>query len=158
MLLYLFLLFTILPILEIWVLLQIGHVIHVGPTIGLILFTGVVGAALARREGLRTLSRIRENLSQGVMPTSELVDGMLIFLAGALLVTPGVITDAFGFLLLIPFLRRWFRRQLSDYFKRRIVVVGPAGSPFEHEVIDVEARDVTDQPADTKRDYGHLED
>ncbi len=151
MLLHLLLLFTLVPIAEIFVLIRISEVIEVGPTIALIIFTGVVGAALARREGLRTLLKIQESMSKGVMPTTELVEGMMIFAAGAMLVTPGVLTDALGFSLLIPPIRVFMRKRLSDYFKNRIVVTGPSAmyeDRSQEQFIDVEYEDLSDNPSE----------
>ena len=85
-------------------------------------FRRFVGAALARHQGLRTLARINTELSAGRMPTAELADGLLILLAGAVLLTPGFLTDALGLLLLIPLFRRVFKGVLTRYFKARIVV------------------------------------
>ena len=148
MLLYLLLLFTLVPIVEIWILIRIGQAISVGPTIALIVLTGVVGAALARREGLRTLGRINQSLARGVVPTRDLVEGLMIFVAGVTLVTPGVITDAVGFAVLIPPIRAWLRRRLTEYFKKRVVMVQPPvdfGGGADDEFIDVEYRDVTEE-------------
>ena len=147
MLLYLLLLFTLVPIAEIFVLIRISEVIEVGPTIGLIILTGVVGAALARREGLRTLLKIQESMSRGIMPAAELVEGMMIFAAGAMLVTPGVLTDALGFSLLIPPIRAFMRKRLTDYFRNRIVVTGPSTmykGERQDQFIDVEYEDLSE--------------
>ncbi len=137
------LLFTILPVLELALLIKIGRAIAVGPTIGLVIVTGVVGAALAKHQGLRTLRRIQEDLAQGRMPTTELVNGLMILVAGAVLITPGIITDAFGFALLIPPIRALLRRRVVTYFKKHAVVtfqssVGPAAG--DDGFIDVEAQ------------------
>ncbi len=144
---HLLLVFTLIPIVEIWILIRIGQTIHAGPTIALVLITGVIGAALARREGMRTLVKINHSASSGVMPTAELIDGLLILVAGAFLVTPGVITDVVGFLLLVPKVRAFLRRFVADYFRRHLVV-STIGMGFDSngagEFIDVECRDVTD--------------
>jgi len=149
---HLLLLFTLVPILEIWLLIRIGQAIDVGPTIVLVIATGVIGAALARREGLRTLTRINESLARGIMPAAEMVEGLMITVAGVALVTPGVVTDAIGLAILIPPVRAWLRRRLTDYFKKRVTLIqyppGPTG-PSDKQFIDVEVRDVTDQyPSD----------
>ena len=145
---YLLLLFTLVPVLEIWILIRIGQAIDVGPTIGLIILTGVVGAALARREGMRVLLRINESLSRGQMPANEVIEGLMIFVAGIALVTPGIVTDTIGFAVLIPPIRAWLRRRLVRYFKARIVVTG-AEVEYSHSLdddfIDVECHDVTDE-------------
>jgi UPF0716 protein FxsA len=153
MFIYLLILFTALPVLELAILIEIGRAISLGPTLGIILFTGVVGAALAKHQGLRTLGRIQAGLAAGEMPTGAMVDGLLILVAGAMLITPGVITDAMGFCLLIPFVQRHIRRALRRYFAKRIVVLHPGDpsgrQPAGEDFIDVEAEDVT--PPDEHR-------
>jgi UPF0716 protein FxsA len=148
MFLHLLLLFTLVPIVEIWILIRIGQAISPGPTIALIVLTGIVGAALARREGLRTLRRVNENLARGAVPAQELVEGLMILVAGVTLVTPGVITDALGFAILIPPVRRRLCRSLAGYFRRRTVIVqepGAFGTSGDEEFIDVEYRVVTEE-------------
>ena len=113
----LFLLFTIVPIAELYILIKIGSYLGAFNTILLIVITGILGALLARLEGLRTLRQIMRSISQGIVPAEELVDSVLIFVAGIVLVTPGVLTDAMGFFLLVPYTRtifkRWLRRKLD---------------------------------------------
>lgn len=121
MLLRLLLLFTLVPLLELGVLVQIGQRVGVGPTLLLVLATGVVGAWLARREGTRTWWTVRKRLRAGRLPAEEMLHGLLILVAGAFLVTPGVLTDGAGFALLVrPLrgrligrLRGWLRRQVE---------------------------------------------
>ncbi len=120
----LLLLFTLVPLIELYVLLRIGSRLGVAPTILLVVVTGVVGAQLARREGVRTLRQIQAQLQRGVMPTEGLVDGALILAAGLLLVTPGVLTDAVGFGLLFPLTRAVLRQ----YVRRRLEAAVPAAS------------------------------
>ena len=120
----LLLLFTLVPLIELYVLLRIGNRLGVAPTILLVVVTGVVGAQLARREGVRTLRQIQAQLQRGVMPTEGLVDGALILAAGLLLVTPGVLTDAVGFGLLFPLTRA----ALRQYVRRRLEAAVPAAS------------------------------
>ena len=98
----LFLLFTLTTTIELFLLIEIGKLMGLASTLGLILFTGFVGAWLAKREGLRTLATIRTELAQGKMPGDSLMDGLAILIAGAVLLTPGVLTDAAGFFLLFP--------------------------------------------------------
>lgn len=114
------LLFTLLPIAELYVLIKIGTVIGGLNTVALVLITGVVGAYLARVEGLRVLTRARENLRQGIPPAEEMIDGLLIFIAGVVLVTPGVITDCMGLLILFPPTRRHFKIWLRKQFDRMV--------------------------------------
>ncbi|MBW2391178.1 MAG: FxsA family protein [Deltaproteobacteria bacterium] len=98
----LLLLFIALPALELMLLIELGQRIGTLETVGVIVLTGVVGASMARNQGLRVLSYVQQQVAAGQMPTDALVDGIMILLASALLITPGILTDAFGFLCLIP--------------------------------------------------------
>ena len=110
-------LFIFMPLLELAVLFKIYE--HVGfmPTLGLVVFTGFLGAFLAKHEGLRALRNIQRELALGRLPGTALMDGVMILAAGILLVTPGMITDVVGFLLLAPavraVLRVWLRRKFE---------------------------------------------
>jgi UPF0716 protein FxsA len=112
----LFLLFAVVPVAEIYVLVSVGSVIGVLPTVALVLLTALAGAHLARMQGLSVMLRIRENLAQGFMPAEELLDGLLIFLAGMVLLTPGFLTDIAGLLILLPATRNMFKRWLRKKF------------------------------------------
>jgi UPF0716 protein FxsA len=98
----LFLLFVGVPLLELFILVQVGQLVGVWPTVGLVVLTGVTGGALARLEGLRTLWKVRGELSKGHLPGSALLDGLAILLGGVLLLTPGILTDLVGFSFLLP--------------------------------------------------------
>lgn len=115
----LFLLFAVIPVAEIYVLVSVGGVIGVLPTIALVIFTALAGAYLARMQGLSVMLRIRENLAQGFMPAEELLDGLLIFLAGMVLLTPGFLTDIAGLLILFPATRNvfkvWLRKKFDEW-------------------------------------------
>ena len=117
MLLKLFLAFTIIPIIEIYLLIEIGSMFGALTAVALVILTGFLGAFLARMQGLQTLYRIQESLREGRMPSGELLDALLIGIAGLVLLTPGFLTDAAGFLLLIPATRNaiknWLRRQIE---------------------------------------------
>ncbi|MGE0709181.1 MAG: FxsA family protein [Planctomycetota bacterium] len=131
-LLFLFLCFTVLPVVELALLIRIGQAIDWPGTIAIVLLTGAIGAALARRAGLAVLGKIQERMAAGELPGRELFDGALILLAGALLVTPGVITDATGFLLLVPFVRTLLAKALGRWAKGRVQLhvsggLGPGG-------------------------------
>lgn len=148
----LLLLFTTVPLVELALLLWIGARIGVLPTVALILVTGVVGASLARLQGLATWRRFQAALAAGRLPGSELLEGLLILVAGALLLTPGILTDAAGFLLLVPPARRWIVGRAEVRLRARVVVGGrPPGAgvaprgPAEPEAIDAEF-DVLDGP------------
>lgn len=112
----LFLLFILVPAAEIYVLVKVGGVIGPFATIVLVILTALAGAHLARLQGMSTMLRIRENLDQGFMPAEELLDGVLIFLAGMVLLTPGFLTDIAGLLILLPGPRNAFKRWLRKKF------------------------------------------
>jgi UPF0716 protein FxsA len=114
------LLFVVVPLVELALLIQIGQVVGIVPTVALVLATGLGGAALARREGIRTLSAIQGELSAGRIPGKELLDGAAILFGGALLLTPGVLTDFVGLSLLLPVSRRWFAGRLRKWFDRQL--------------------------------------
>ena len=117
MLLKLFLAFTIIPIIEIYLLIEIGSMFGALTAVTLVILTGFLGAFLARMQGLQTLYRIQESLREGRIPSGELLDALLIVIAGLVLLTPGFLTDSAGFLLLIPATRNsikyWLRRQIE---------------------------------------------
>ena len=104
------------PLLELTILLRIGSLLGFWPTVGIVLLTGVLGAFLARLEGRRVLAQLHRDLAMGRMPVAEIIDGLLILFAGILLVLPGLLTDLFGFALLVP----WTRRALRFSVGRRI--------------------------------------
>jgi UPF0716 protein FxsA len=112
----LFLLFVLVPVAEIYVLVTVGSSIGAFATVALVILTALAGAHLARMQGLSTMMRIRENLDQGFMPAEELLDGVLIFLAGMVLLTPGFLTDIAGLLILLPATRNLFKQWLRKKF------------------------------------------
>jgi len=116
----LILLFTIVPLAELYILIKIGGYIGGLNTVLLVFLTAVLGAFLARLEGLRTLQQIQLSLSQGQIPAEELIDGVLILFGGILLITPGVLTDLFALVLLFPFTRTHFKRWLRRRFDRMV--------------------------------------
>lgn len=116
--------FLLVPIIEIYLLIQVGQVIGAGWTILLVVLTAVVGVWLLRIQGLSTLMRAQKKMQSGELPAVEMLEGMGLVIAGALLLTPGFFTDAFGFILLFPPTRRW----LVGLMAARMVVSG-AGVP-----------------------------
>ena len=112
-----FIAFTIIPIIEIYLLIEIGSFFGVLTAVTLVILTGFLGAFMARMQGLQTLFRIQESLREGRMPSGELLDALLIVIAGLVLLTPGFLTDSAGFLLLIPTTRNtiitWLQRQIE---------------------------------------------
>ena len=120
MFLRLLLLFTLVPLVELWILIELGRLTGVLPTVALVLTTGVLGAWLARSQGLATFARVRSEMAAGRMPATALVDGLLILVAGAVLLTPGLLTDLAGFFLLVPAGRAAIRRAVADRFRHSV--------------------------------------
>ncbi|NUW41808.1 FxsA family protein [Nonomuraea rhodomycinica] len=127
--LLLFLAFLVVPVLEIWLLIQVGSVIGGWPTVALLIADSLLGAWLVRREGRRAWRALREALESGRMPDRELADGGLILVGGALLLTPGFFTDIAGFLCVLPFTRPLMRRLGTWFFDRRVKRMA-AASPY----------------------------
>lgn len=151
MLARLFLLFTIVPVVELYLLISIGKLLGAGATVGLVLVTGLLGAALARREGSRVLRSWQEATQRGEIPKDGVISSVLVLVGGVLLVTPGVMTDVTGLLLLIPLVRRRVAVPIKRWLERRfqIQAVGdprmfgfggsPFGPPEPDDVIDATA-------------------
>jgi UPF0716 protein FxsA len=116
----LLLLFIVVPAVELALLVEVGSRIGTLATLAIIVATGVLGAALARQQGLRTVRAIQDELARGELPAGSLVDGVIILLAGALLITPGILTDAVGFLCLVPRLREAAKHMLQRRFERAV--------------------------------------
>lgn len=114
-------LFVMIPIVEIYLLIKVGGLIGAWPTVGLVLLTAVAGAALLRHQGFATLARAQATLARGEIPAIEMLEGVVVLVGGALLLTPGFFTDTLGLLCLIPSLRR----RLVLWVIRRGVVVSP---------------------------------
>jgi UPF0716 protein FxsA len=111
-------LFILVPLIELALLIQIGRWIGLGWTLALVVVTGFVGAAMARRHGVQAWIAISDELHAGRVPASALADGLLILVGGLVLLTPGLITDLFGFALLIPTTRNIFKKRLRQRFER----------------------------------------
>ena len=118
------LLFMLIPIVEMWILIEVGGWIGALPTIGLVVLTATIGLSLLKQQGLSTLLRARRKMDEGAIPASELVSGVMIAVGGALLLTPGFVTDAVGFALLIPQTRQWLLFKLIDRYRDKIVIEG----------------------------------
>ena len=118
----LFLLFVLLPLADFVLLWSLIQILPIWVSLALVLGTGAVGAFFARRQGSRVLSEIRSELSDNLVPANTLLDGVMILFAGALLITPGLITDSVGLLLLVPYTRRWFRAQAFALAKRYLKI------------------------------------
>lgn len=120
MFLYLMLAFIIVPVIEISLLIKVGEAIGVFYTLVIVIGTGILGAHMARREGLRVLSKVQAEANAGRMPAESLFDGVVILISGILLLTPGILTDIAGFLGLVPFVRDMMKRWLKDKIRNAI--------------------------------------
>jgi UPF0716 protein FxsA len=120
MLLGLFLLFTLVPLVELYLLIRLGTYIGAVDTIAIVILTGLLGGLLAKSQGLAVIDRMRTELNQGRPPAESLFDGLLILMAGAMLITPGLLTDGLGLLLLIPWSRQAFKSWLGRKIQERI--------------------------------------
>jgi len=153
--------FTVIPLVELYLLLWLSERIGLLTTVSVVLVTGVLGAALARSEGLKVLKSWQTSLSRGQVPQEGVIGGALVLVGGVLLVTPGVLTDALGLSLLIPATRRllgaWLVRRIERGIERGTVqVIRPPGSGFGRPpqgpgVIDVESEVVNVSEDDAKR-------
>ncbi len=134
----LMLIFIAIPLLEIYLLIKIGGLIGAMPTIALVVLTAVVGVALLRAQGIATLHRLQQQLSDGVLPAMEIIEGVILLVSGALLLTPGVATDLVGFACLIPAVRR----VLAQRFLRKgnFVARGYTANGRDSQVIEGEYR------------------
>ena len=137
MFLRLLLLFTLVPLAELYLLVVLGREFGVLSTFLLVIVTGALGAYLAREQGLRTWRRFQEEVGRGGLPAGTLVDGLLLLVAGAVLLTPGLLTDVFGFVLLIPAGRRRIAAFVRRALERRISSANAAG-----RVIVVDSRPI----------------
>ena len=131
MLFKLFHAFTIIPIIEIYILIKIGSVFGAFISILLVAITGLMGAYLARLQGLNTFLRIQENLRAGILPSGELIDAVLILVAGVLLLTPGFLTDSIGFIFLIQITRNLIKLWLQRKFKNKDILKRPEDTIIE---------------------------
>lgn len=136
--------FVVVPLVEIWTILQVGRVIGPWWTIALLVLDSIIGSWIIRREGGRAWAALREALNAGRMPASELADAALILIGGTLMLTPGFVTDGVGILLILPMTRPVARRMLTTVVERRLLAGGnsrrpgpPAGGPVvQGDVID----------------------
>jgi UPF0716 protein FxsA len=128
---FLFLLFVVMPVVEMWLLITVGAEIGAMATIGLVLLTAVVGAKLLREQGFATLWRGQRKLEEGKLPAQEIVEGIILAVSGALLLTPGFITDVIGFAGLIPPIRALFVSRLIS--KMVVAPMGGQASGFYYQ-------------------------
>lgn len=146
--------FLAIPIIEIYLLIQVGGIIGAGWTIFIVIGTAILGASLLRQQGLATWTRLNQSMAQGQLPPTILVEGILLLLSGAFLLTPGFFTDAVGFLFLTPFVRKMF----AAYLLRRGMFMASSSmhsvyssqttsksSQHQHKVIEGEYEDRSDK-------------
>jgi UPF0716 protein FxsA len=116
----LLILFVAIPLLELYILIKVGKYLGTENTILIVILTGILGAAFARSQGAGIINKIRETLNQGQIPGNEMIQGILIFAGGIMLITPGFLTDILGFSLILPYSRQIFAGFLISYIKKKI--------------------------------------
>ncbi|MFI3158253.1 MAG: FxsA family protein [Methylococcaceae bacterium] len=136
----LFLVVLIIPFAEIYLLIQVGGIIGAFPTILLVVFTAVLGAWLLKQQGFATFQRFQESLAQGVIPAYEMIEGPIILVGGALLLTPGFITDIIGFACLIPQSRRRIAQFVIEHYLVQAGAHFQQAKTAEHNVLEGEFR------------------
>ena len=129
--------FLIVPILEIYLLIQVGTMIGAGWTIALVVLTAVIGVQLLKVQGFSTLSRAKRKLDSGEVPAQEMLEGMALVVAGALLLTPGFFTDGVGFFLLLPPTRRWLMKEVAARMVLSSTIIHTQGSQGPRKSDDV---------------------
>ena len=149
----LLILFIAVPIAEIAIFIQAGERFGLWPTSGLVILTAILGTTLLRYQGLRALHRVQESLNRGEMPIGEVFTGLCLLVAGALLLTPGFLTDGVGFALFIPGIRQAIGSGLANLLMSRGAVHVPngqhSGTPYNgpnNQVIDAEFTEVREDP------------
>lgn len=134
--LFFLLLFIAVPLIELMLLIKVGEIIGVLPTILLVIATAVIGVSLLKRQGLAALTKARTTLEAGEFPVESVVDGACLLVAGAFLLTPGLLTDTVGFALLVPAFRRqiahWLFDKLSGAANINVTTFGPDGPAHPH--------------------------
>jgi len=151
--------FVVLPFTELMILLKIGAEWGVLPTLGLIIVTATIGYQLFRHQGMSTWQRVNQKVAQGEMPTSDMTEGVLILMAGVLMITPGLITDTIGLLCLLPFTRRPLLKLLGKRLMAKVTVYSSATSQTSEDpyrsnsgkVFDGEAHEVKEAPSENTR-------
>lgn len=170
MLLRLLLAFTLIPLVEFYLLVQLTRATNFGVTVVLVLFTGVLGSWLARNQGLQVWRRFQTTLRSGQMPSREVQEGLMIAFAAALLLTPGVLTDLVGLLLLAPptreIVRKFLARRLRNRFHMKVTGLGsafqetaePLQSRHRHAgTVDAEGVRPIDLEGDDEKSEGRIE-
>ena len=149
---FLFLAFVVVPIVEIGLFLQVGSLIGVPATLGLIILTAIAGTMLVRSQGIDVIRKIQESANRGETPVAALIQGLFVLLAGILLLTPGFATDALGFALLIPPIRAFMATKIWKFIEPNVVASTQWTSTYTESrpnrsgatVIDIEAVEIDD--------------
>ncbi len=115
----LFLIFALIPVIELALLIQLGSYIGIFNTVVIVILTALVGAHMVRSEGTGVVMRIQKNMQEGTFPGDDLISGAMILVAGALLLTPGFFTDVIGFLFVIPVSREPIKKLIKNYLKKK---------------------------------------
>ena len=157
------LLFILVPLAELAILIKLGEVIGIGATILLVISTAVIGVSLLKRQGLAALAKARSSVDEGEFPIESVVDGICLLIAGAFLLTPGLLTDTVGFSLLVPAFRRKLAHWIFNKFKDSDTVqfhgfgtgpgapgAGPGHPGPRDKVIEGDFEDLDDEPQDAK--------
>jgi UPF0716 protein FxsA len=116
----LFLIFAVVPMIELALLIKIGSFIGIFNTITIVILTAIIGAYMVRLEGLGVMYRIQKNMQEGIFPAEEMINGTMILIAGALLLTPGFFTDIIGFIMVFPFSREYIKKIAKGYIKKKM--------------------------------------
>jgi UPF0716 protein FxsA len=116
----LFLIFAVVPVIELALLINIGSLIGVLNTVIIVILTATIGAYMVRMEGIGVMYRIQRNMQEGIFPGNELINGMMILIAGAMLLTPGFFTDVLGFLMVFPVSREFIKKIARRYIKKKM--------------------------------------
>jgi UPF0716 protein FxsA len=149
--------FILVPLAEIAVLIRVGSWIGLVPTLALIVLTAVIGTVMLRRQGFAVLTRAQRQLEQGAMPVAEVFEGLCLLFAGALLLTPGFITDTCGALLLLPPVRAFLYRRAGGWLERHVVrAPGEPPAPRQPPVLDGEFEEI--EPDDLPPPRGGWDD
>jgi len=147
----LFIIFIVVPLIELFLLLEVGSIIGSGWVFLLIIATAIIGTRLVKQQGLATWQNIQQQLAQGQLPAQSLFDGICILVSGVLLITPGFMTDILGFLLLAPVFRSMTYSQLGSRIKVQShgAFSQPGANPFKQDSESKFERDIKDRPTTT---------
>lgn len=134
----LFLIFIIVPIVEMYILIKVGAMIGGLYTIGLVLLTAIIGVSLLKKQGISTFMTAQQKMQTGQMPVTEMAEGLMLAVTGALLLTPGFVTDAFGFMLLTPVLRQYLAKRVFQTWLKNAQSASFTGSAqfYSHQNTD----------------------